>query len=89
MAIILQYNSKDLEERQLGLFEARETDDARESIRNALEEWRAAQNYFENVCEPDLIDFAIYDLEAARRKYMHMLKKMRTDEDNGEGINEY
>lgn len=49
-------------------------------IRDALNVWHAAQNFFENVSDPDLVDFAIYDMEAARRRYMYMLKRMRVGE---------
>lgn len=43
----------------------------------ALECWRDSINYFENVSDPDLVDYAIFDMEANRRKYMIMLKKFR------------
>ena len=43
----------------------------------AREEWEAAQNFFNNVNDPDLGDYAIYDVEAARRKYQYLLKKAR------------
>ena len=50
-----------------------------DSVRAAKEEWQAAQVYFENVSEPDLVDFSIYRLEAARRKYMYLLKLARNE----------
>ncbi|NLC43664.1 MAG: YaaL family protein [Clostridiales bacterium] len=50
-----------------------------DSVRAAKEEWHAAQIYFENVSEPDLVDFSIYKLEAARRKYMYLLKLARNE----------
>jgi hypothetical protein len=31
--------------------------------------------YFESAKDPELVDFAIYEMEAARRKYMFLLKK--------------
>jgi len=46
-------------------------------VRKAREEWQAAQNYFDSVDDPDLVDFAIYEVEAARRKYMYLLKQAR------------
>jgi hypothetical protein len=49
-------------------------------IQDALNTWHAAQNFYENVSDPDLIDFAIFDMEAARRRYMYMLKMARTGE---------
>jgi hypothetical protein len=46
-------------------------------IHEAREEWQTALNYFENVSDPELVDFAIYRVEAARRKYMYLLKQAR------------
>jgi len=46
-----------------------------EKVREAWTQWQAAQNYFENVSDPELVDFAIYDLEASRRRYIYMLKQ--------------
>ncbi|MGE5495637.1 MAG: DUF2508 family protein [Burkholderiales bacterium] len=50
-----------------------------EDVRQAYSDLKAAENYFDNVDDPDLIDFAIYDLEAAKKKYEYMLKKARED----------
>jgi len=50
----------------------------RESIAKARDEWLAAKNYFEIVSDPDLVDHAIYLLEAAERKYMYLLKRAKT-----------
>jgi hypothetical protein len=65
----------------MGLFDARENTDYRAEIKKAYDDWRGAQNYFENVSDPELIDFAIYDLEAAKRRYVYMLRKVRTETD--------
>lgn len=32
------------------------------------------ENYFNHATDPDLVDFAIYDIEASRRKYAYLLK---------------
>ena len=45
-----------------------------EALAKARQEWYDAQNYFENVTEEDLIDHATYKMEAARSKYMYMIK---------------
>jgi hypothetical protein len=50
-----------------------------EDVKRAYAEMKAAENYFDNVDDPDLIDFAIYDLEAAKKKYAYMLKKARQE----------
>lgn len=47
-----------------------------DKVHEAWLQWQAAQNYFENVSDPDLVDYAIYDLEAARRRYIYMLKQV-------------
>lgn len=49
-------------------------------VRKALEEWQAAQAHFDAVAgasDPDLVDHAVYHLEAARRKYMYLLKQVQ------------
>lgn len=46
-----------------------------ELVHQAWQQWQAAQNYFESVSDPELIDYAIYDVEATRRKYIYMLKQ--------------
>jgi len=48
-----------------------------DDVKRAYAVWQAAQNYFDNVADPDLIDFAIYDMEAAKKRYVYMLKKAR------------
>ena len=48
-----------------------------DEVRQAYADWQAAANYFDNVADPDLVDFAIFDMEAARKKYVYMLKKAR------------
>lgn len=56
--------------------EEEHTEDKQElvdSVHAARQEWQAAQTYFENVSEPELVDYAIYKLETARRKYMYLL----------------
>ncbi len=50
-----------------------------EDVKRAYAEMKAAENYFDNVNDPDLIDYAIYDLEAAKKKYAYMLKKARQE----------
>jgi len=58
-----------------------------DSIREAHEEWRNAEAYFQNVTDPDLIDHAIYRMEAARTRYTYLLKLAREMGIEGERIN--
>ena len=32
------------------------------------------ENYFNFATDPDLVDFAIYEIEASKRKYAYLLK---------------
>lgn len=51
--------------------------DLQTQVEAAHREWLAAQQYFQSVSEPDLVDHAIYNLEAAQRKYMYLFRQMR------------
>lgn len=46
-------------------------------IERARQEWLAAITLFDNVCEKDLIDYAIFNLNAAERRYVFLLKEAR------------
>jgi len=48
-----------------------------DEIKKAHEELLTAEKYFQSVTDPDLVDHAIYIMEAARRKYIYLLKKAR------------
>lgn len=49
-----------------------------ENIKNAHEEWENAENFFQNAVDDDLIDHAIFRLEAARTKYVYLMKQARS-----------
>ena len=44
------------------------------AISEAHREWVDAQNFFENVIDTELVDHAIYKIEAAKTKYIYLLK---------------
>ena len=52
-----------------------EVDNVDKAVEKARAEWQAARLYFENVTDPELIDHAIFSLEAAERKYMYLLRQ--------------
>lgn len=57
-----------------------ETNDQRDmlaAVEQAHREWEAAQSYFASVVEPELVDHAIFVLEAAQRKYRYLMKLAR------------
>ncbi|MDR7869723.1 MAG: DUF2508 family protein [Tissierellaceae bacterium] len=54
--------------------EKQKQDEMLESIQRAQREWMDKENYFDFATDPDLVDFAIYDIEASKRKYAYLLK---------------
>ena len=43
----------------------------------ALDDWHAAENYFNSISDSDLVEYALYELEAAKRKYEYLMRKIR------------
>ena len=52
------------------------------NIENAKKEWEDAKNIFENVSQPDLVDYAIYRVEAAEKKYTYLLRQIKSGNTN-------
>ncbi|MGF7058453.1 DUF2508 family protein [Brassicibacter mesophilus] len=52
-------------------------DDFLKILNKAHSDWEDAELYFQSVTEPDLIDYAIYKMEAARTKYVYLLKQAK------------
>ena len=50
-----------------------------EAAETARKEWLRAISCFDQVVDPDLIDYATYSLRAAERKYVYLLKKAREE----------
>ncbi|HEY8345784.1 MAG TPA: DUF2508 family protein [Symbiobacteriaceae bacterium] len=48
-----------------------------EQVAAAHREWQAAKAHFQMVSEPELVDHAIFHLEAAQRKYIYLLNLVR------------
>lgn len=48
-----------------------------QAIEEARREWVTARMYFDSVTDPDLVDHAIYSIEAAERKYMYLLRQAK------------
>lgn len=57
-------------------------DEAFTNIESAKKEWEDAKNIFENVSQPDLVDYAIYKIEAAEQKYIYLLKQYKNNNFN-------
>lgn len=50
-----------------------------QNIADAREEWKTAEKFFHTVSDPDLVDHAIYKLEAAKTRYIYLLKKAKEE----------
>ena len=46
-------------------------------VEQAKEQWHQARAYFQYVKEPELVDYAINNLEAAEKRYDYLLKQLR------------
>lgn len=48
-------------------------------VEQARREWLSAQNYYNSVSDSDLVDHAVYLMQAAEKKYTYLLKKARQE----------
>jgi hypothetical protein len=48
-----------------------------ETVESARQDWLMAQRYYDNVSDPDLVDHAVYQMQAAEKKYAYLLKEAR------------
>lgn len=48
-----------------------------ENLKQAHKEWKQSELYFENVTNDELIDHAIYNMEATKKKYFYLLNQLR------------
>ncbi|MGE5599698.1 MAG: YaaL family protein [Bacteroidota bacterium] len=75
MAAVWQDWFQAIRARLLGLEKEADAGSTLESaVESARNDWLNARRYFECVSEPDLVDQAIYSMEAAERKYMYLLR---------------
>lgn len=49
------------------------------SVRQAWQEWQDAKQRFNQVSEPGMVDYAVYSLQAAERRYIYLLQKARQE----------
>jgi len=63
---------------QHGRLHAGEADDElQHQVSAAHREWVTAQQYFQSVSEPELVDHAVHSIIAAEQKYTYLLRKLR------------
>lgn len=46
-------------------------------LKEAHADWQNAQKFFDNTTEPDLIDYAIYEMEASKTRYRYLIKQAK------------
>ena len=51
----------------------------RAEVHKAMLQWRAAEEFLNFADDPELVDYAIYDLEAARRRYTYLLGVLKRE----------
>lgn len=51
-----------------------------EAINEVLEKIAAAENYFENTYEPDLVEASIYRIKSLKAEYSHLIKLAKREE---------
>lgn len=49
-------------------------------VEEARQEWQAAMINFNHVADQELVDYAVYTLDAAEKKYTYLLKKAHQEE---------
>ena len=59
----------------------KERDEMLRILSLAHKERKEKESYFQAVTDPDLVDYAIYEMEATRLKYIFLLKQMRKELD--------
>jgi len=61
-------------------FTARDRDnrgDEFKALEQAHQEWQAANRLFDYASEPELVDYAIFSLQAAEKQYVYLWKRAR------------
>ena len=48
-------------------------------VKQAWQEWQDAKQRFNQVSEPGMVDYAVYSLQAAERRYIFLLQKAREE----------
>ena len=72
-----------------GLAKKKQLDDTKEylnDVRRAWIRWQNAVSYFDNVTDPELVEYAIYNVEAARIQYMYMVKNAKYNTNSTDNV---
>lgn len=50
-----------------------------QAVVQAQREWETAKKIFETVTDPDLVDYAIYQVQAAQKRYTYLLRQAKEE----------
>lgn len=50
-----------------------------QAVEQAHREWEAAKLFFETVSDPDLVDYAIHQIQAAQKRYTYLLRRAKEE----------
>lgn len=65
--------------KELWVSKKKEEEEKLKILMDAHKEWKSKEEYFNYVVDFDLVDYAIYDAEASRLKYIYLLKKIKEE----------
>jgi hypothetical protein len=57
-----------------------------DQVRKAHKDWQIAVENFNYYIDPDIIDYAVYDINAAEKKFVYLIKKARKENLNADMI---
>lgn len=76
----MEFNlAKKFLERRRELEKKKEEMEMLQSIKDAHREWLSKEEYFNFALDNELVDYAIYDAEASKRKYIYLLNKLKKE----------
>lgn len=52
-----------------------------ENLWEVWQQWQSAKNMFEQAIDPDMVEFAIYNMEARKKQFNYMVKYARENLD--------
>lgn len=72
--------TKDGASDSINLMDTRSRKELQRLVESARREWEAAESYFQTVSDTELVDHAIFTVEAAHRKYLYLFRQLRRTE---------
>ncbi len=70
-----------IEDLYRSFFIIEQKDELAEQVAMAKLEWEYSKLFFQDAIEPDVVDYAIHQMNAAELKYMYLLEQVRNRQD--------